>query len=234
MKRILIIGATSGIGRSLAERYAKEGCKVGVAGRRENLLSELLQEYPENFVSIQLDVTELETLEHKLDNAVSLLGGLDLLIVSSGTGELNSELDFNVELPTIQTNILGFTSVVDWGYRYFSKQNGGHLVAITSIASLMGEAAAPAYSASKAYQANYMDALRTRTKKEGRNVIVTEIRPGLVDTAMAKGDGLFWVMPVEKVTGEIVKAIKKRRPLLYVTRRWRCVALILRMLYLFR
>ena len=88
----------------------------------------------------------------------------------------------------------------------------------------------PAYSASKAYQINYMEALRKKAFKDNGNVLVTDIRPGLVDTAMAKGDGLFWVMPVEKVAKQICNAIKKHKSKAYVTKRWHIIAIIMRFL----
>ena len=84
----------------------------------------------------------------------------------------------------------------------------------------------PAYSATKAYQINYMEALRKKTFKSGMHIAVTDIRPGLVDTAMAKGEGLFWVMPIEKVVSQIIAAISKVKSKVYVTKRWHILAII--------
>ncbi len=85
---------------------------------------------------------------------------------------------------------------------------------------------APAYSATKAYQINYMEALRKKAYKSGIQIVVTDIRPGLVDTAMAKGEGLFWVMPVEKVASQIIAVIHKKKSKAYVTKRWHLLAII--------
>jgi short-subunit dehydrogenase len=85
---------------------------------------------------------------------------------------------------------------------------------------------APAYSASKAYQINYMEALRKKAFKSRAHIIVTDIRPGLVDTAMAKGEGLFWVMPVEKVAYQIIAAIRKEKSKAYITKRWHVLAIV--------
>ena len=109
----------------------------------------------------------------------------------SGTGDLNPSLDYTVERPTIETNVIGWTFVVDMLYHIFEQQGHGHLVAITSVGGLRGEPMSPAYSATKAYQINYMEALRKKAYKSGGKIIVTDVRPGLVDTAMAKGEGLF-------------------------------------------
>ena len=233
MQRIIIIGATSGIGRALAKFYAETGNRVGIAGRREELLESLCAERPDRFVSKRLDVTEIDTVSEKLDELTDDLGGLDLLVISSGTGELNTTLDFGIERPTLETNVLGFTAVADWAYRYFEKRESGHLVGITSIAALLGEAAAPAYSATKAFQVNYLEALRSRAKKGSGKIAVTELRPGFVDTDMAKGDGKFWVAPVEKAANQIARAIQKRRKIAYITKRWWLIGLVLRLLKIF-
>lgn len=111
-------------------------------------------------------------------------------------------------------------------YHIFERQEHGHLVAITSVGGLRGEPMAPAYSATKAYQINYMEALRKKAYKSENVIRVTDIQPGLVDTAMAKGDGLFWVMPVEKVATQIIAAIRKKKTKAYITKRWHILAII--------
>ncbi len=121
---------------------------------------------------------------------------------------------------------MGWTFVIDTLYNLFEQQNHGHLVAITSAGGLRGEPTAPAYSATKAYQINYMEALRKKAFKAGNKIVVTDIRPGLVDTAMAKGDNLFWVMPVDKVARQISTAIRRKKSKLYVTKRWHILAVI--------
>ena len=121
---------------------------------------------------------------------------------------------------------MGWTFVIDTLYNLFEQQNHGHLVAITSAGGLRGEPMAPAYSATKAYQINYMEALRKKAFKAGNKIVVTDIRPGLVDTAMAKGDNLFWVMPVDKVARQISTAIRRKKSKLYVTKRWHILAVI--------
>jgi short-subunit dehydrogenase len=153
-----------------------------------------------------------------------------MAIVCSGVGDINPLLDYTIEKPTIETNVMGWTFVIDMLYNIFERQKYGHLVAITSIGGLRGEPMSPAYSASKAYQINYMEALRKKAFKDKGQILVTDIRPGLVDTAMAKGDGLFWVMPVEKVARQICNAIQKQQSKAYVTKRWCILANIIKIL----
>ena len=223
---IIIIGATSGIGRALFEKYAADGNRIGIVSRRTHLLDELLQEYPDTTVTVTADITKQDETERAIDILRTEFKHIDLAIVCSGTGDINASLDYAYERPTIDTNVMGWTYVIDTLYHIFEQQGYGHLVAITSAGGLRGEPMAPAYSASKAYQINYMEALRKKAYKGGNNIHVTDIRPGLVDTAMAKGEGLFWVMPVEKVAHQIVAAIRKQKSKAYVTKRWHILAII--------
>ena len=222
---IVIIGATSGIGKALFEKYASGDNRICIVGRRANLLEELSRKYPSKTISAKADITNLEEIDRAINALHKEMEHIDLAIVCSGTGDINATLDYNVERPTIDTNVIGWTYVIDMFYHIFELQGHGHLVAITSAGGLRGEPMAPAYSASKAYL-NYMEALRKKAFKNGGHIIVTDIRPGLVDTAMAKGEGLFWVMPVEKVANQIITAIRKKKSKAYVTKRWHILAII--------
>ncbi len=228
MKKAIIIGATSGIGKSLAKLLTENNYKVGITGRRTELLNELKNEKPNSYFIKSFDVKDTNVTVEKLEELTSELGGLDLLILSSGTGDINENLDFEIEKQTIDTNIIGFTCIADWTFNYFKKQKYGHFVAISSIAGLRGNGQAPAYNATKAYQINYLEGLRQKAIKLKYSIFVTDIRPGLVDTDMAKGVGLFWVMPVEKTIKQIYNAIIRKKKVAYVTKRWRLIAFILK------
>ncbi len=223
---IVIIGATSGIGKELWKNYATGENKVAIIGRRAALLEDMRQLRPDNTLVHAFDVNDYQGVEGLLSEIHSEIGSIDLAIVCAGVGDLNPELSFDRELSTISTNILGWTAAVDALYNIFKQQNHGHLATITSIGGLAGEPSAPAYSATKAYQINYTQALRKKAKNTG--IHVTEIRPGLVDTAMAKGEGLFWVMPAEKVAKQIARAIAKKKSTIVVSKRWRMIAFILK------
>ena len=227
-QNIIIIGATSGIGRALFEKYAAEGNCIGIVGRRTHLLDELCQKHPDATITATADITAQDEIAQAIDALHAELKNIDLAIVCSGTGDINTSLDFTVERPTIDTNVTGWTFVIDTLYHIFEQQGHGHLVAVTSVGGLRGEPMAPAYSASKAYQINYMEALRKKAYKNGNCIHVIDIRPGLVDTAMAKGEGLFWVMPVEKVASQIIASIRKQKSKAYVTKRWHILAIIIK------
>lgn len=230
MKKAIIIGATSGIGRELAKLLVNNSYKVGITGRRASLLNEIKSENPDLYVVASFDITNYTHVTQCLDMLVAELGGADLIILSSGTGDNNDSLDFKIEKETIDTNVAGFTCALDWAFNYFEKQGFGHLVAISSIGGLRGSRQAPAYNASKAYQINYLEGLRQKAAKLGNHIIVTDIRPGLVDTSMAKGEGLFWVMPVEKTAKQIMIEIIRKKKVAYVTKRWKLIAFILKVM----
>ena len=153
MKRAIVIGATSGIGRGLAEELAARGYRVGLVGRREALLREIAAADPAAYSCAVADVTQPDAALAALDGLVAVLDGLELCIVAAGTGDLNPDLDFTVEASAIRTNILGWTAVVDWACRLFERQRGGHLVVISSVGGLRGSGAAPAYNASNRHTA---------------------------------------------------------------------------------
>jgi short-subunit dehydrogenase len=230
MKKAIIIGASSGIGKGLAKLLTENDYKVGITGRKTELLDKLKKTNSNSFLIKTFDVTDTENSIEKLEELTSELGGLDLLILSSGIGDLNETLDFEIERKVIDLNVTGFTNIIDWTFNYFEKQEFGHLVAISSVAGIRGSRQTPSYNATKSYQINYLEGLRQKSTKSKNTIYVTDIRPGLVDTDMAKGEGLFWVMPVQKVTKQILKAIKKKRKVVYVTKRWGIIARILKIL----
>ena len=194
---ILIIGATSGIGHELWKHYTTTGNTVAITGRRNELLQKQIKDNPDNTVAFQCDIADLSSFDCMLKNVMSKFGHLD-----------------------------GWTNAADLIYKIFENQKSGHLVAITSVGGLQPTPIAPSYSASKAFQINYIKSLQQKSK--GTSLVVTEIRPGLVKTRMAKGDGLFWVMPLDRVVKEIVKAINKNRRLKIVTTRWRIINFLLK------
>jgi short-subunit dehydrogenase len=230
MKKAIIIGSTSGIGKGLAECFAVNNYKVGITGRRKELLLELKDENPDVYLTKVLDVTDTTSSIQQLEELIYELGGLDLFVISSGIGEINEALDFEIEKQTIDTNIVGFTSIADWTFNYFEKQQSGHLVVISSIGGIRGSSQAPSYNASKAYQINYTEGLRQKAAKLKMPIFITDIRPGLVDTKMAKGEGLFWIMPLEKAVNQIYKAIIRKKKVVYVTKRWRLIAFVLKII----
>lgn len=231
MKNAIVFGATSGIGKSLTEILISKNYKVAVTGRRLEKLEELKSKYPKQVIVKQNDIQKVDDLELIFNEIVKEFISIDLIVQSSGVGFVNPKLDWDKENQTILTNVLGVTKIYVLAYKLFKKQQFGHLVGISSIASLRGSRAAPVYFASKAYQKSYLEGLFIKTKSiKSNKVYITEIRPGFVDTDMALGDNLFWMVPLEKAANQIYNAIKRKKRVAYISKRWRLIAWILKTL----
>ncbi len=211
MKRAIIVGASSGIGLEVAYRLLADGWHLGVAARREDLLQTLKQSAPERVEVMAIDVTKQEAGE-LLQELIQQLGGMDLYFHSSGIGKQNRTLEADIELRTMETNAVGFTRMIGTAYRYFAKQGYGHIAAITSIAGTKGLGPAPSYSATKAMQATYLQALEQQAHQRGLSIHFTDIRPGFVDTALLSGSFHYpMLLKPEKVAREIVDAIHHKK-----------------------
>lgn len=218
--RIIIIGATSGIGREVAKLYIAQGWQVGVAGRRAEELETLRKEAPEQVSTQVLDVT-LEDAPYRLQNLIDKVGGMDLFLLSSGIGKQNPTLTPDIELKTAATNVEGFIRLTTAAYHYFEKQGYGHIAAISSIAGVKGLGIAPAYSATKRFQNTYLDALDQLSRMNGLNIRFTDIRPGFVATPLLKDDNYPLLMKAPQVAACIAKAISKKKRIVVIDWRYR-------------
>lgn len=225
-KRVVIVGASSGIGRGLAEVYARAGWKVGITGRRKELLVAFRSKYPKNVFLSDFDVVK-DDVESKLSDLTSVLGGLDLLVISAGVGYQNPDLEVSKEFEAIQTNVVAFARVALWAFNYFKGQKGGHLAGISSIAGIRGLDICPSYSASKGFEAIFLESLRRKSYQEKLEIGVTTIIPGFVDTAMGQSKQAFWRASVDEASRKIFSALEDKCDKVYVTERWRFIAFIL-------
>ena len=229
-KSAIIVGASSGIGLEVAKLLLAEGWRLGVAARREEPLLELKAMAPERVEVMTIDVTRPDAGERLLSLA-ERLGGMDLYFHASGIGKQNRTLQEDIELHTMQTNAVGFTRMTGAAYRYFAERGGGHIAAITSIAGTKGLGPAPAYSATKALQANYLQALEQQARQRGLNILFTDIRPGFVDTALLNDDFPYpMLMRPEKVARDIVRSISLRRHVRVIDWRYRILTFFWRLL----
>jgi short-subunit dehydrogenase len=228
-KNVLIIGATSGIGRRLAELYAESGCIVGIIGRREHLLNEVQQKFPANIYIKKADITN-ENIGQSLNELIDEMNGTDVIVISASLVEFNEELLAEYESKTVETNVTGFARVINLAWHYFKNKGSGQIVAITSIAAARGNKSAPAYNASKAFQSYYTDGLRLKANHEKNKIIITELIPGYVNSDMGKGDRMFWVSSVDKAARLAKKAIGKKKRRAFIPKRWWWVYHILKLL----
>lgn len=229
MKKAIIIGASSGIGRELAKILSNDYI-VGVMARRVQLLDELKNELEGTSFIQKIDVADVEPAMEALAKLINDMGDVDLIVISAGTGEINNSLSWDLENETIKTNVTGFAAMVNVATHHFMQRGSGHLVGISSIAALRGGRESPAYNASKAFESNYLEGVRQKVGKSGLPITITDIKPGFVKTAMAKGEGIFWAAEPDKAARQIYDAIKQKRSSAYITRRWVLVAWLLKLL----
>ena len=220
MKRIVIMGATSGIGLHVAEALAATGWRVGVAGRKVDRMKSLKEMFPENLEWEAIDVTKSDAPK-KLLSLIRKLGGMDIYFHVAGIGFFDPELNMSRELATAETNVVGFTRMIDTAFHFFSNIGHGHIAIISSVAGTKGIGEIAAYSASKRYQQNYLEALEQLSHMRGLNISFTDIRPGWVRTPLLDPNQTYpMIMRESEVVPLVIKALRKRSRIAVIDKRW--------------
>lgn len=221
MKRVVIMGASSGIGYGMAEALASRGVPVGVAARHTKALEELRSRYPDKVVCARIDITHRSAPE-LLEELISRLGGMDIYFHASGIGTENPELDPEKEVDLLKTNVCGFARMICAATRYFRKAGTrGHIAAITSVAGTNSLGRLPAYSASKAFDSKYLLAIEQYVRRERLPITFTDIRPGWIKTPLVIEDREYPMqMTVDHVVPLILKAIVKGKRVAIIDWRW--------------
>lgn len=226
MKKIIIVGATSGLGARVAVDFAAMGWRVGIAGRRQERLDEIKKLNPELIYTKALDVTAPDAVRTFYD-FIEELDGMDVLLFSAGTGFKDPDLDSVKLRTTLETNVVGFAEIVAAAYRYYRRTANvrqGQIAAITSVAGIRCLGPAAAYSSSKRFQQMFLDSLEQLSYRQQVNVAFTDIRPGFVRTELLNPDKDYpLLMSVDYVAPRIEAAILHRRRRVIIDTRWRVV-----------
>ena len=237
LRSVIIIGATSGIGRAVVERLANEGVRIGIAGRREERLKELQQRFgTERIRYCVMDVTKASATK-ALDTLIDEGGAPDALLFASGIGKQNPTLDADIELRTVETNCVGMVRLVDHFVNYvkrepaYDKKHKAHIAVITSVAGTMGMGPAPAYSATKSMQSTYLVALAQHARMEKIAISVGDIRPGFVATDILNPEKRYpMLMSVERAARFVVRSLRRHQRITIFDWRyrllvgfWRCI-----------
>ena len=218
LQRVIVIGATSGIGRAVVEHLAKEGVRIGIAGRREDRLQELQQRFGKELISYRvMDVTEPSATE-ALDELIAEVGAPDALLYASGIGKQNPTLDEAIELRTVETNCAGMVRIVDHFINYvkrepaYNKKHKAHIAVITSVAGTMGMGPAPAYSATKSMQSAYLVALAQHARMQKLPITVGDIRPGFVATEILNPEKRYpMIMSAERAAHFVTRSLRRHK-----------------------
>lgn len=217
--RIVIVGATSGLGREVARLCIAAGWRVGAAGRNEEALAELRASAPGQVETAPIDITH-DDAPRLLEELIGRLGGMDIYFHASGIGKRNIALQPDIELATLRTNGEGFVRMLTAAFGWFRSHGGGHIAAISSIAGTRGLGSAPAYSATKRLQNTYIDALAQLSRMERLGIRFTDIRPGFVATPLLSGDDYPLLMQPGPVACRIFRAIRRQRRRIVIDRRY--------------
>jgi short-subunit dehydrogenase len=218
MRSVIVVGATSGIGRAVVEKLANEGVRVGIAGRREDRLIELQQHFGKERISYRvMDVTD-PTCVMALDELIAEIGAPDALLFASGIGKQNPSLDEEMELRTVSTNCMGMVRIVDHFINYvkrepaYNKYHKAHIAVITSVAGTMGMGPAPAYSATKSMQSAYLVALAQHARMQKIPITVGDIRPGFVATEILNPEKRYpMIMTAQQAAKHVVGSLRRRQ-----------------------
>lgn len=227
--KAIIVGASSGIGEALAYQLAYQGYELGIAARRIGKLEEIKRKVSSRVEIAKIDVTAPDANVH-LRQLIEEMGGVDLVILSSGIGFSNPDLELDKETATIDVNVTGFCRMATEAMRYFFEQKRGHLVGISSIGALRGSWRNPSYNASKAFVSRYLQGFHYMAKDRGLPITVTDIKPGYVRTPMTAKMNMFWDASAEEAARQIYWAISKKKKHAYITRRWRLMAWVTKLL----
>mgnify|MGYP005726094015 CR=1 FL=1 len=230
MKKAIIIGASSGIGKALTIVLAENGYEVGLTARRKELLQALQSELLTKSYIRQMDVAQTEEARAVFQDLIAEMQDVDLVVINAGIGS-SGKIEWERSKQIIEVNALGFAAIANAAMDYFIERGRGHIAGISSIAGIKGLGRYNAYSASKAFISNYMQGMRQQAVRKNLAITITDVKPGFVATPMTENNqAMFWVAPVEKAAQQIYTAIQKRKNHVYVTKRWRLVGWLLKIL----
>lgn len=233
-KQAIIVGASSGVGASLARKLVASGCTVAVVARRIDELQRLAEELNaaagrRAVIVAQHDVHDRAAVPALFQNLARELGGLDLVAYVAGVmpkvapDEYNTEKDAEI----MEVNTIGAMAWLNEAAQRFERVKRGTIIGISSIAGDRGRRGNPAYCTSKAALNTFLESLRNRVGRFG--VTVLTVKPGFIDTEMTKGlPGLFWLISPDRAAEIILAAARSRRRQVYVPGRWRFVGMVLR------
>lgn len=229
MRQAIIVGASSGLGKEVAQLLLADGWRIGVMARREEVLLELKAENPTKVEVEACDITQ-ERAPAQLLSLISRFGGIDLYFHASGVGRQNEELDSEIEDGTVNTNVLGFTRMLDAVFRHMAVNQGGHIAVISSVAGTKGLGSAPSYSASKAFQNTYIQALEQLANRRRLGISFTDIRPGFVATPLIEGRNYPMILDKTRVAKAIVRAVYAKKHVCIIDWRYRLIVFFWRLI----
>lgn len=233
LNSVIITGASSGIGKALAQAFAAKGYNLGLVARREAVLkdvqAELTAKYQVQVEIASLDVSKTDDIYPVFQDLKQRLHQVDIVIANAGITGVNKTGagDFDKERQIIETNVIGAMATVDAAAKLFRQQKYGHIVGISSVSAYVGIPGSAAYSASKAALSNYLQAVGVELSKH--HIHVTAVHPGFVKTDIAPNMEKYpFVIEADKAANDIVDGIlKKKRSFIVPNLPWSIVRRLL-------
>ncbi|HMV42041.1 MAG TPA: SDR family NAD(P)-dependent oxidoreductase [Leptospiraceae bacterium] len=231
-KKVIVVGASSGIGAEIAKELLKSGAYVTLIARREKELNQITSEIPNSkYCIIKHDVINFSEAPKLFQDSLKAMEGLDEIYYCAGILEKVAVDEFSTEkdIRMLNINTLGAFAWLNLAADYFQKKNSGKIIGISSVAGDRGRIGSPAYNTSKAALNTYLESLRNRLARKGIQVLT--VKPGFIDTDMTKGmKGLFWLISANEAARIIINAAANGKEDIYVPARWALVGLIIRMI----
>jgi len=235
-KRAIVVGASSGIGRGIAERLAADGAAVSLVARRAEALIEICESINTRAGRAQAwgypaDVRRVDDVPALFQQIVTTMGGLDLIVYASGIQPVvgPDEYPTNEDLDTIATNFSGAVAWLNEAAARFGRGHAGTIIGISSVAGDRGRRGSPVYAATKAALATYLEALHNRLAHQG--VTVTTVKPGFVATPLLAQFPTPPFVPIaqpDAAAQQILAAAEAGRRVVYVPSWWRWVMFAIR------
>jgi short-subunit dehydrogenase len=238
LNKVVVVGASSGIGEAIARQLAQAGADVAIVARRQSELERLAGERPGKLRPYAHDVANVDEVPELFERIERELGGIDGLIYAAGVMPKieESEYAFEKDRAMVTVNLLGAMAWMNQAAARFEAARNGTILGISSIAGERGRRGNPAYCATKGALSTYLESLRNRCSRYGVNVVT--IKPGFVDTAMTRGmKGLFWLISADKAAKTALALARKgKSAAAFVPSRWALVAFVVRNLpsFIFR
>ena len=232
-RRILVLGATSGIAEACIHLWANRNDHLFLVGRNANRLAAVAADARTRGAGyVDTAVVDLDRTEHHADllaHAINSLGGLDIAFLALGVlgDQSKAESSFHDAAHIIHTNYTAPVSILTWLANYCAQRHSGTLAVLSSVAGERGRKSNYVYGSSKAGLTAFVDGLRNRIDREGVHVMT--IKPGPVRTSMTEGmKGQERFADVNKVAATIVKAIDGGQDIVYVPGQWRLIMSVIR------
>lgn len=233
LQRIVIVGASSGIGRALALELARADRQLGLVARRQTELDEVAAAVRQRGGQAEIvvsDAVDVDAVEQAWTALKQKLGGVDAIVYAAGVmpnvaiDEFNTQKDKQI----IEVNVIGAMAWLNCAARDFQTLKSGVICGIGSVAGDRGRRPSPAYGASKAALHTYLESLRNRLWLHGVRVVT--VKPGPVDTPMTKGKpGMPLMVSAEIAARHIAKALEGGPEVTYVAGAWRWIMLAMRL-----